>query len=61
MNILLVVKQDATEELRFDQLMQPTPEQKVILERVYKIDNFTNAIKFMLPFMKERGFLDTLI
>jgi hypothetical protein len=61
MTILLVSKHYAAEQLRYDQLMQPTNEQKVLLEKVYKIDNYTNAIKYFLPFMKERGFLDALI
>jgi hypothetical protein len=61
MTTLLVSKHNSTEELRYDQMMQPTLEQKILLEKVYKIDNFTNAIKLRLSFMKERGFLDTLI
>jgi hypothetical protein len=61
MTTLLVSKHDSTEELRYDQMMQPTLEQKILLEKVYKIDNFTNAIKLRLPFMKERRFLNTLI
>jgi hypothetical protein len=58
---LLVAKHNSTEELRYDQLVQPISEQKVLLEIVYKIENFTNAIKLILPFMKERGFLDAMI
>jgi hypothetical protein len=61
MTILSIAKHDATEELKFVFLLQPTPEQKVLLEKVYKSENYTNAIKFMLPFMKERGLLDALI
>jgi hypothetical protein len=58
---LLAAKHDAPEELRFYEMLEPTPKQKVILENVYKIENYTNAIKLMLPFMKERGFLDAMI
>jgi hypothetical protein len=58
---LLAAKHDASEELRLFEMIKPTPEQKIILENVYKIENYTNAIKFILPFMKERGFLDAMI
>jgi hypothetical protein len=61
MAILSIAKHDASEELEFVHLLQPTPEQKVLLEKIYKSKDYTNAIKLMLSFMKERGFLDTLI
>ncbi len=60
MIVLLAAKHDAS-EFKFYEMIKPTLEQKIILENSYKIASYTNAIKLMLPFMKERGFLDTMI
>jgi hypothetical protein len=61
MIVLLSAKHDASEGWIFYEMIKPTPEQKIILENVYKVENYTNAIKLMLPFMKERGYLDAMI
>lgn len=61
MFILFVVKYDSNEEVTMEDLMRGGEAQEKLLDRIYKIENYTNAIKVLLPFMRKRGFLDAMI
>lgn len=63
MFILSIVKNESTEELNFETLMN-NPDDKVVEEaydRIYKNETYKKAIKTWLPFLNKRGFLDTLL
>lgn len=63
MFILSIVKNESTEELNFETLMN-NPDDKVVQEvydRIYKNETYKKAMKTWLPFLNKRGFLDTLL
>lgn len=60
MFLLFIVKYDSNVEFSIEQLMTGGDNPEMI-ERIYNNDKYKKAIKLWLPFLDERGFLDTLI
>lgn len=56
---LFIVKYDSNEEISMEMLMSGGD--AAMLDRIYKNDVYTKAVKLWLPFLKRRGYLDTMI
>lgn len=57
---MFVCKYDSKKELSMEDFMNPDTFNDEMLEIIYKNENFFNAVKLWLPFMFNRGFLDTV-
>lgn len=57
--ILFVVKYSSNEEINMEIIMSGGDAS--MIDRIYNNENYKKAVKSWLPFLDERGFLDTLI
>ena len=60
MFILFVVRNNSNEEMSIENMMTGGDNTEM-MHKIYNNENYKKAIKLWLPFLNERGFLDTLI
>lgn len=61
MFILFVVKYESSEELSLEDMMKAESPDKDLYNKMYCNETYKKAIKTLLPFLDERGFLDSLL
>lgn len=61
MFIMFVTKYDSSEEINLEQMMQAEYPDPSFYHRIYRNENYKRALKLWLPFLDERGYLDTLL
>lgn len=56
------MKYSSSEDITLEMMLEETDERKLseMYERIYSNEILENAIKSWLPFLNERGFLDSL-
>lgn len=59
--IMFVTKYDCAEEINMEDFMTSDKKDKVFFDRIYCNDNYKKALKLWLPFMDERGYLDSML
>ena len=60
MFVLFVCKLNSEKEVSMDQLFKGGDEAEALLKVIYNNEIFAKAIKTWLPFLNERGYLETM-
>ena len=61
MFIMFVTKYDSSEEISLEDMMKAENPDPNLYLRAYRNENYKKAIKLWLPFLDERGYLDTML
>jgi hypothetical protein len=60
-DIMFICKYDSPEELTMEQFLNPNGFSPEMFNRMFRNDNYLNALKTWLPFLHKRGFLDPIV
>ena len=60
MFILFICKYDSQEEITLDFFMRNDEGKEIIMNKIYRNENYKKAIKLWLPLSNKKGFLDTI-
>lgn len=61
MFILFIVKYESSEEISLEQMMKAESVDEDLYKRIYQNDTYKKAVKTLLPFLDEKGYLDVLL
>lgn len=61
MFILFIVKYESSEEINLEEMMKAESSDEDLYHRIYRNETYKKAVKTLLPFLDERGYLDVLL